>query len=104
MELAFCCPSGTWNFEVAPGYLKNLCNPVTSDAIKGISLTETQAKSMQYFAYGNMLGTEFVHCRGGISLAHEAFKDVSNNARYYFGKITENLSSNDMSTLIFLLI
>lgn len=89
---------------MAPGYLKNLCNPVTSDAIKGISLTETQAKSMQYFAYGNMLGTEFVHCRGGISLAHEAFKDVSNNARYYFGKITENLSSNDMSTLIFLLI
>ena len=89
---------------MAPGYLKNLCNPVTSDAIKGISLNETQAKSMQYFAYGNTLGTDFVHCRGGISLAREAFKDVSNNARYYFGTITENLLSNDMSSLIFLLL
>lgn len=46
--------AGTWNFEVAPGYLENLCNSVTSDAIKGLSLNEAQAKSMQYFAHSNM--------------------------------------------------
>jgi len=104
MELALCCPSGTWNFEVAPGYLENLCNAVTSDGIKGLSLNETQAKSMQYFAHGNTQGTEFVYCRGGNCLAHEAFEDVSNNARYYSSKITGYLSSNDPSSLIFLLI
>ena len=54
MELDLCYPSDAWNFEVARGYLENLCNPVTSDAIKGLSLNETQAKSMQYFAHGNM--------------------------------------------------
>ena len=28
--------AGTWNFDVAPGYLENLCNSLTSDASKGL--------------------------------------------------------------------
>ena len=51
MELALCCPSGTWNFEVAPGYLKICANLLQ---VMLLSLNEYQAKSMQYFAHGNM--------------------------------------------------
>jgi hypothetical protein len=54
MVLASFQPSGAWNFDVAHGYLENLCNPVTSDAVRGLSLNETQAKTMQYFAHCNM--------------------------------------------------
>jgi hypothetical protein len=58
------CGSSVWNLlyvaPLAPGILRwlldiwKICATVTSDAIKGLGLIETQAKSMQYFAHGNM--------------------------------------------------
>jgi len=47
----FMLPFWQWNFEVAPGYLKICANLLQ---VMLLSLNEYQAKSMQYFAHGNM--------------------------------------------------
>ena len=60
MEFILCHPSGTWNFDVAPRFLENVCIPGVSIYLFSIYLFVICfiMLSIEYVALNNMMVSE----------------------------------------------